>query len=313
MPQSLRQQLGLGLPVACAVALAIGWPLTALAQPYDRPAHPRSAAPITAPITAPPLVPAPYPKGHDSFSLDQAPDQARSLLTEIALTAIPHGYEDTRKWGKTKMVWDGLHVRMEGLELKTKRRWKEVNQGTWKKYEVTLVEPDKHLALEIEHLRQIGPGRIAFQLSLAAKLQAHARLEEWQRGLRLLSISADAAADVELDVAFEMTTELDASKLPPDLVLKPVATAADVRLVQFKLQRVSKAHGPIIRELGDGLEDILQHHLADRRDELTKKINISIAKNSDALRLSLHDLIKHPWLGAGVAEPTRRLPSSPSN
>jgi len=224
-------------------------------------------------------------------------------LTEVALAAIPDEYEDDRKWGGTKKVWDGLHMRMEGLELKTKRRWKEANHGTWKKYKVTMVDPDRNLRTEISQLRQLGPGRIAFQLGMAAKVHAFARLEEWRRGIRLISISADADADVELDVAFEMTTALDAAKMPPDLVLKPVATAADLRLKQFKLKRVSKANGPIIRELGDGLEDILRRRLAHRRQELTEKINKAIAKNSDDLRLSIHDLVKDQWLGADSDSP----------
>jgi hypothetical protein len=186
---------------------------------------------------------------------------------------------------------------MNGLEVKTKRKWKEVNHGTWKKYRLTLIDPDQHLQARIAHLRQTGPGRIAFQLSLAAKIDAYARLQEWRRGLRLLSISADAVADIELDVALEMTTELDATKLPPDLVLQPTATAAELRLVQFKLKRVSKADGPIIRELGDGLEDVLRNRLAANRDKLTAKINKALAKNPDALRLSLHDLVKQRWWG----------------
>lgn len=287
-----RRQLGLCLPpFGAALATVLGLTTTLSAQPAYVPAVPLPASPQPVDLSLPAA-------NLNPFSLDQAPEQARSLLTEVALATIPSEYEDERKWGQTKKVWDGLHVHMDGLEVKTKRRWKEVKHGTWKKYRVSLIDPDQHLKASISHLRQIGPGRIAFQLSLAAKVDAYARLQEWRRGLRLMSISADAVADIELDVAFEMTTELDASQFPPDLVLKPVATAADLRLVQFKLKRVSKADGPIIRELGDGLEDVLRKRLADKRDKLTEKINKAIAKNSDELRLSLHDLVKQRWSGA---------------
>lgn len=235
------------------------------------------------------------------FSLGQAPGNAQSLLRDLAIAAIPLEFSHDKQWGKTKEVWDGVHVQMDGLKLKTHRKRKEVRHGTWKKYRIQLVEPEKNLQIQIGELKEVAPGRAAFPLSINAKLNLFAQRQEWQRDVRLYSISAEATADVDLTVDFEMTTGLDLDNLPPDLILRPEAKSADLRLREFKLHRISKADGPLVRELGDGLEGFFRRYLADNQQELTDKLNRAIAKNQHKLRISLADVVKPKWLETAPA------------
>ena len=64
----------------------------------------------------------------------------------------------------------------------------------------------------------------------------------------------------------------DLSRLPPDLILRPTVTQADLQLVDFRLQRISDVGGPIAKELGDSLEDVLQDEINDRRIESLEDI-----------------------------------------
>ncbi len=70
-----------------------------------------------------------------------------------------------------------------------------------------------------------------------------------------------------------------------------------MRLSQLKLHRISKASGPVVRELGDALEKVARRELADRNEKLVLKMNQQIDKRKDELRLSLSDFVKNKWLG----------------
>ena len=61
------------------------------------------------------------------------------------------------------------------------------------------------------------------------------------------------------------------------------------------MQRLSKADGPIVREFGDGLEDILRKDLRDKNERLVGKLNRQIEKHQDDLRLSVSDWMKQTF------------------
>jgi hypothetical protein len=230
------------------------------------------------------------------FDVGQAPAGTRSLLKSIIVEVLPAEFEETKKWGGTKRVWDGLHMRMDGLQLRTKRRWKEVNHGTWKKHKVTLVDPDQFLRAKVSNIQRESLGKLSFDLLLAARMDVYGRLQEWQRGVRLFSISADATADVEIDTHFTVETKLDGSKIPLGVIIKPRVETAEVRLLDFDLHRISKADGPVVDELGDSLKRNVRKELAKDGDKIVQKINRQLEKKEDDLHLSVQDLIKNKWL-----------------
>ena len=233
----------------------------------------------------------------DELRIQDAPEGSRTFLTNLVLENLPGDYEDDKHWGKTRKRWDGVKMRMDGLKLRTNRRWKEVNHGTWKRYHIELIDPNEHLLVKITDWQQRGIGTVGFQLNLAARVRVIGRRQEWNNGVRLYSVTAEAIADVRLNVGMQVSTKLDATKFPPDVILLPVAETADARLVQFKLQRISHADGPVVRELGDGLEKILRKILAEKNAKLVGKVNRQFEKKKDDLRLSVSDLVKHKWLG----------------
>jgi hypothetical protein len=48
--------------------------------------------------------------------------ELESLLRSLVLDAIPHQFEDERRWGQTKEIPVGLRVSNDGLRIRTKRR-----------------------------------------------------------------------------------------------------------------------------------------------------------------------------------------------
>ena len=106
------------------------------------------------------------PASHGNTVGDFASPQLISWLTNLIRENLPPAYEDNKKWGLQKAVWDGIDIWREGRHLETKRKKKLVNAGTWTKYRVEFVDPDKNMHIEFQQLQSLPDGRIAFSVSV---------------------------------------------------------------------------------------------------------------------------------------------------
>jgi hypothetical protein len=231
----------------------------------------------------------------DRVAETSGPTNFDALVTRIVLDNLPHEITQDKDWGKTRQIWDGVRMRWEGNQLRTNRRWKTVNHGTWKKYQVRLIDPDQRFQIQVENPRALEDGRVGFEAQVDAALEVFGRLAQWERGVQLFSLSAEATAVVRLRVGCSVAMKLDPSRLPPDVRFEPEITSADLQLVQFRLHRISQASGPLVRELGSAVQDFVESKIADRRHQMVRRINRQIEKHQDDLRLSIHDLLASKW------------------
>lgn len=232
---------------------------------------------------------------------DSTPATAESLqslsglVNTIVRENLPADFQSRDNWGHTTEIWAGVDIRREGLQIKTKRRKKHVNDGTWKMYRVRLIEPDKDLHLEVLNLRPLPAGRVEVELAVDAKLDVFARLSQWELGVQLISLSANAQARTQFHVRCDLGLKLDPTRLPPDVILDPVVREAELRLVDFRLDRVSQVGGSLARELGQQARDLLDREVAKQNARLPEKINGQIGKRRERLRLSVQDLLTSQW------------------
>lgn len=267
--------------LAAAVVAAIAE--TAMCQ---LPVAPEPFAPAATPAAA---VPSAGPPAVDEPAL------GKWLLEHILHEALPTNYEDNKKWGTTKEVFDGWHIKADGLKISTKRKWKRVEHGTWKRYRITMLDPEHNLHVRLSDLQSTGPGRTRATILVQTRVHAWGELQEWQRGIRLVGVGAEAQADLELRMTVHVQGYLDPGNFATDLVLDPVVEAAEIRMPSFKLTRVGKADGPIVRELGDGLEHLLDRLLEEKNQELATRLNRQIEKKRDQFRISPSDALKKGW------------------
>ncbi|MBM4005510.1 MAG: hypothetical protein FJ295_19835 [Planctomycetes bacterium] len=249
------------------------------------PSPPVESAPalLDPPTTQPPLDPA------------ESWDGLKSIVEELALEQLPTRYVNEKNWGRTREVFDGVRLRREGLRLETERKWKTVNDGTWTRYELSLPSSKAGVDLRIDQGKALSENRWQTELTCEAPLHVFGRLAIWERGVQLLSVNADADAKVRLRVRAELTTGLDISRIPPELLLDPQVTAAEVELLDFRLHRVSQLHGPLAKHLGEGLEDLIQDRVREANASLVEKLNRQIDKKRDRLRLSLTSTLAKKW------------------
>lgn len=291
----------------CSVAMAQEPPINRAPPLLVPPANsPLARRPIVATpvLPVPPPIPSPAPAVPPSAlgAPSDVPEtftpseEFQEWITALAREHLPDKYEKSKNWGKTTKVWDGLKITTDDGRLSTKRRWKQANDGTWYKYRVDLVQPEKHFDIRIENIREIGGGKITSDVQVIAKLKCFGRMSQWEHGVQLISLSADAETLVSVRAQVDLAMRLDVSELPPAVQLVPEVRTARVDILDFRLQRVSNARGPIVKSLSSSVREVVEDKLEEQnRGKLSQKLNQQIAKQQDKLRLSFAEVAKSPW------------------
>lgn len=217
-------------------------------------------------------------------------DMAESLIAE----SLPRSYSDARHWDKQKHFTTGLDVDLDGLRLDTARRKKLLNHGTWKRYDVWLPEGQK-LVLDVTDVRTFDDGRVAFRVTATGPLKGRIELQQWERGVRLVGISADCEAKVKLTLDVEAALTSKQGTLLPTLAVAPKVTAANAEMTDFRLRRLGDLRGPLAKEIGDAAEPTLQEQVRKQNEKIAEKTNKSIAKRQDDLRVSGDEFLKEQW------------------
>lgn len=222
----------------------------------------------------------------------------------LVLKNLPPNYEDNRKWNKHKEVMDGLHVHREGFKIETKRKWKSVKHGTWTRYTIDFLDPEKELLVDVSKIEFPTPGRIDVSCRIEAPLKLFGRISQWQRDIQWYSLSADGRCRMEMLVDVQIQLHVNTLRFPPDVEFAPEVTQATVRMKEFEIDRISKVGGDAAELVGKGLREVLDEKLEDYDDKLVEKMNREIAKQKDKLRISLGE-----WLQKSIGS-RAPMPSS---
>jgi len=215
---------------------------------------------------------------------------ARLMRAEI-LESLKGQYQGSDDWGQTTEAFHGIKVEGKGLKLKFRARKKEVRHGLWKKYEAEFVDPQQHLQVRVANLRPNGPGQLAGQIFLDARVRGTTRVERWRQGVKLLNFKAEADSRVEIRLDFTVAVKFVPTRFLADVVVEPKVTGVGLRLIEFDLKRVSKIDGWLAHELGDNLRGTIQRELTRREAKITEKVNLAIAKKQDRLRFSPDEML----------------------
>jgi len=230
---------------------------------------------------------------------DVAPAATEQSLSEMVrrtvLDNLPREFSGNSDWGSKREVPSGLKFKTEGGRLRIEKRTKEVNDGLWTQYKVSLVDPRQNFRVRVAQLRRSGPGRIGFTLFMSARLDGEVRYERWRRGIKMLNFKADAQSTVEAALDCEVGFRLVPGRFLGDLVIAPQVNAVRLTLVDIDLARISRIDGAVASELGDQLRHSLDKELSGRQNEIAQKLNAAIAAHADKLRFPTERLMAFGW------------------
>ena len=236
----------------------------------------------------------------------QAKDSIQWLATK-ASKHIPRTMSGDKNWGDTKRIWAGVKMRMDGFKLRTNRRYRELEQGRWIKYEVTL--PDVPPAIEISDASpniDVTTGEQGWTItsSVVSPMEFEARVQRWNLGVKLFSVTVRGKARIRLNSTLLLGFHANYGEIPPGLVIAPSVQKAELVMEHFEVDRVSKIGGDVAEQWGELLEDILIDRLVKRQNEkLVVKLNQLINKEQDELKLSFSDWLEN-WGHGGQRKDT---------
>ncbi len=212
-------------------------------------------------------------------------------LKNIIQDNLPETYQDNRQWNKQREVFNGVHIKLDGLNLETHRNRKLVNAGTWTRYEISFVEPEKNLQIDFKRLDAIDSDTVAFETVVVAPLDIYGQMAEWARDIKLISLSAHADAVVRLTLSGQVKFQLNMLKLPPDVSVRPVVDQAQVELLSYRVRRISKIDGDAAKVLGKGMRGVIDDKIEDVNKTLVAKINRQIEKRKEKMTFSAQDWV----------------------
>lgn len=235
------------------------------------------------------------PASPDADMQSAVNDSLSEMVRQEIIDNLQGDYQDADDWGQTKDAFHGFKIKTHDWHVKVQKRTKPVKHGLWKKYQVRVVDPARRLQVQVGSLHPAGPGRLTFQVALAADLHGEARFERWRQGIKMLNFSAEADSRVNVKMDCEVGFRLVSGKFLSDIVIEPQVKRIDIQLVDLDVQRVSKIEGLAAHEIGNALRGTLAEQLSKRGPKLAAKMNKSIDKRRDKLRFSPDEFVTSGW------------------
>lgn len=216
-----------------------------------------------------------------------------AAISRLIEGAIPLEYEKQKDWGATTNVSTGWNIEGKPFHWHAHQRRRAVNHGVWKHYRLRLIEPENNLRVELTEVRPLGLGRVAFHVTIAARLDAWARAKVYQYGVHLIAVEMESDLHVKLSIDGELAISLREVDGHTAIVLAPAVRQAALAIEEFRLRRISDARGPLVRELGDGVRSLVEDEL--NGPQLVEKLNRAIEKKQDRLTFRPAELLEKKW------------------
>lgn len=213
------------------------------------------------------------------------PEEGQQFIRSVALILLPQKFDDEDGWGDEKRIQSGLNVDFDGGMLKTSRRWNMVNHGTWLRGSGGLVDPENTFTLRAIQLPDPDEETQRYEIHTSAKLQVNGRQQQWNYGVMLWSISADAVVDLSLHAVLDVKSEVVTTDKGARLRFVPSVTQATVKMENFRLQRISHLKGTVVQTHGEVIEELIQMRLRRENKDLPARINKAIQKKADRLEI----------------------------
>ncbi len=259
-----------------------------------------SAEAQTFPVAPPPPRPEPAPVELDAGQvarnpLDEeidpsaeqpVPPEVQTFIRELALVLLPPKFDDEDGWGDEKRIQSGLDIDFDDGRIKTHRRWKSVNHGSWIRASGSLVEPEKTMTLKIFRRPGADSSEQIYRIQLLARANVSATQQQWNHGMMFWSMTADAEADIRIDVNLKVRTDVVSKEGGGStLQIQPEVTHAVMRLNGFSLKRISHVRGGMAREFGEAFEGLVKLAVERQNKKLPSQINKALTKQKDKLQV----------------------------
>jgi hypothetical protein len=208
-----------------------------------------------------------------------------AVLKPVLAGALPPVlYEKQTDWGRQRptasgLEWHGLRPRL----TKAPR-----NDGIWRKLRVTAQDPARTFELRLSDLRNVAADRQTFKVFLAFQAGVDYEQQNWERGVRLYSSSAEARLRLKLALECENTLRIDdTKKLLPEFVFRLRILKADLTYDNLVVEHIAGIGGSGARLMGEAVRSSLKQWRPSLERDLLARANAAIVRAADTRELRL--------------------------
>jgi hypothetical protein len=198
-------------------------------------------------------------------------------------------------WGRQEEGVVGTKFHRDGLRLRTEQMRGMRNDGTWRKVEIRVPNPQS-VALGITEAAYPEPGRATFTAMVGADCAIKFNQQLWRNGNWLYSGETRARCHAAVLLKCEATsrTEKKEGSFIPDVVLRVRVTEAQLFYEKLVVEHTAGVGGDAARILGDAVIDTVRRVKPELERDLLAKANAAVVKAADTreVRLSFDSLLK---------------------
>ena len=213
------------------------------------------------------------------------------LARDIALHVIPENYRDDRHWDKTERVQARVRTRTKNGQIRFEPREKKVNHGFWRRFSMSLTNPEKTFQLDLRNVRRTPEGATRFDLFIQVRARCEAQFASWTYGVKGLNgtVESDVTVQAVVDCSFRIDPEFREGSVLPVFALKPEFHDLDLKLTDVDTRKIGLIGGWAAEELGNGTRKSFEDLLQMQEKPLLERIRKTVAKRQDRLRIDPAD------------------------
>lgn len=214
------------------------------------------------------------------------------LVESIVRASVPRAISNAKHWDKHEEVFAGVKVRGDGLKVRISKRKQRVRHGFWRRYDVTLIDPERTLKVRISDVEPQGGGHWTYTVTAEVRAKVVTRFEQWSLGVKLFNTSSEADATLRLRAGCSLQVGLEQDETAgPMIVFAPEVKRVDLALPNLDVKKVGELRGDLASDLGDGLEEVVEDLLQTQEDSVRKRANKEIARREEDLRIPLGEFL----------------------
>jgi hypothetical protein len=207
------------------------------------------------------------------------------LIHKMVVRDLPKEFEDKSGWGQMVPLTEKLlfpNLPRARVRIGDKEGYPN---GLWKKFKVRIDDPAKDLKINVREFSKVDPKTFRLVVDSEVALAGEGEVQNWQKGVPLGRISAQADALLGLGMVFEVGVTLNIKKFPPDLIIEPKLADLQIDLKEFILRRVANPtinlalDGDTARNLGEQMKDTLKSLVKNSEADIKNRANLAIAQS----------------------------------
>lgn len=221
------------------------------------------------------------------------PEKVATLQNAVATVvkaSLPKPlYRGSSHWGETTPTPNGVKWVGDGVLKKPVLQYANKNHGTWRKYDVVLLEKaPEPLKLRLDCLTPAGKNTLTFDLHLDADLHFTIEQENWNHGVKLFDGTARGTLHFTLRMKCESKLVVEpGGGLLPVIKYRFRVVEATPSYSQLKFTHVPGLGGDAAEKLGKWAHEALQQWKPSLERKLIDKLTQRLLKAADTKEVQI--------------------------